>query len=81
MVQLSRLWVVPYGRLCLVQVGWRSWIIIGRTVTPSGDGWALLEVQAARKGYDAPPDIVMEIEDLRTEIATLEQGEGEDIWA
>jgi hypothetical protein len=32
----------------------------------------LLEQQAARKGIDAPPDVVMEIEDLRAEIAALE---------
>jgi hypothetical protein len=36
----------------------------------------VLEVQAARKEYDAPPDVVIEIEDLRAEIAVLEQGEG-----
>jgi hypothetical protein len=35
-----------------------------------------LEQQAARTGYSAPPEIVMEIEDLRAEIAALEQGEG-----
>jgi hypothetical protein len=33
-------------------------------------------VQAAQKGYNAPPEVVMEIEDLRAEIAALEQDEG-----
>ncbi len=33
---------------------------------------AILEVQAARTGYNAPPEVVMEIEDLREEIAALE---------
>ena len=37
---------------------------------------AILEVQAAQTGYNAPPEVVMEIEDLRKEIAALEQGEG-----
>jgi hypothetical protein len=36
----------------------------------------LLEQQAAQKGYNAPPEVVMEIEDLRAEIAALEPGEG-----
>jgi hypothetical protein len=36
----------------------------------------VLEVQAARKGYNAPPEAVVEIEDLRAEIAALEQDEG-----
>jgi hypothetical protein len=35
----------------------------------------VLELQAAQKGIDAPPEVVMEIEDLRAEIAALEQGE------
>ncbi len=35
----------------------------------------MLGVHAARKGIDAPADVVMEIEDLRAEIAALEQGE------
>ena len=37
MVHSGRRWVAPYGRLCLVQVGWRLWIIIGRTVTDGDD--------------------------------------------
>jgi hypothetical protein len=31
---------------------------------------------AAQKGYNAAPEVIMEIEDLRAEIAALEQGEG-----
>jgi hypothetical protein len=38
--------------------------------------WAILEVQAAQKSYSAPPEVLMEIEDLRTEIAALERGDG-----
>jgi hypothetical protein len=36
---------------------------------------AILEVQAAQTGYNVPPDVTMEIEDLRAEIAALERGE------
>jgi hypothetical protein len=32
--------------------------------------------QATQTGYSAPPEVVMEIGDLRAEIATLERGEG-----
>jgi hypothetical protein len=35
----------------------------------------VLEVQAAQKGYNAPPEVLMEIEDLRAEVAALERGE------
>lgn len=31
-----------------------------------------LEEQQARKGHDTPPDVVMEIEDLRRELGELE---------
>jgi hypothetical protein len=36
---------------------------------------AILEVQAAQTGYNAPPEVTMEIEDLRKKIAALERGE------
>jgi hypothetical protein len=36
---------------------------------------AILEVQAAQTDSNAPPEVTMEIEDLRKEIAALEQGE------
>jgi hypothetical protein len=35
---------------------------------------AILEVQAAQTGYSAPPEVLMEIDDLRREIAALESG-------
>ena len=35
----------------------------------------ILEVQAAQTGYKTSPEVTMEIEDLRTEIAALERGE------
>jgi hypothetical protein len=32
----------------------------------------VLELQAAQKGIDVPPEVVLETEDLRAEIAALE---------